>query len=315
MRNLDVTTLRSFVAVASSGGVTRAAGFLNLTQSAVSMQLKRLEELMGVALLDRANRRVALTPAGEQFLAYAKRMVELNDEAFSKLTDEKFEGEIVLGVPHDIVYPVIPYVLKRFNAEFPRMKVQLVASNTRALLAQFDRGECDLILTTEPGPGTGGETLATIPLRWVGAPDGTAFRQEPIRLAFGRSCKFRPIAQEVLNQAGLAWEMAVETNSDRTIEATISADLAISAMLEGTEPPQLALIGPGAGLPDLGHQQINMYGADDVTGAVNSQLAEMVRQGYAAMLARQSAQGLGAQDGPGGAGGPGNVLRPVRMSG
>lgn len=308
MRNLDVTTLRSFVAVARSGGVTRAAGFLNLTQSAVSMQLKRLEELMGVALLDRANRRVALTPAGEQFLAYAKRMVELNDEAFSKLTDEKFEGEIVLGVPHDIVYPVIPYVLKRFNAEFPRMKVQLIASNTRALLAQFDRGECDLILTTEPGPGTGSETLATIPLRWVGAPDGTAFRQEPIRLAFGRSCKFRPIAQEVLNQAGLAWEMAVETDSDRTIEATISADLAISAMLEGTEPPQLAPIGPGAGLPDLGHQQINMYGADDVTGAVNTQLAEMVRQGYAAMLARQ-----GGRSGPGGR--PGQVLRPVRMSG
>ena len=297
MRNLDVTTLRSFVAVAQSGGVTRAAGFLNLTQSAVSMQLKRLEELLGVDLLDRAGRSIALTPAGEQFLAYAKRMVELNDEAFSRLTDQQYEGEIVLGVPADIVYPVIPYVLKRFNAEFPRMKVQLVASNTRALKAQFARGEVDLILATEQGPGEGGETLATIPLRWVGAPDGSAFRHSPIRLAFGRSCKFRPIAQEVLNSAGLVWEMAVETDSDRTIEATISADLAISAMLEGCVPPQLEPIGPGAGLPDLGHQQINMYGAGDVTGVVNSQLAEMVRQGYAAMLP--------------GAG----MLSPVRMSG
>ena len=314
-RNIDMTALRSFATVADTGGVTRAAGLLNLTQSAVSMQIKRLEENLGRSLFSRSGRGVVLTGDGEQLLGYARKMLSLNDEVYQRLTDHAYEGEIVLGVPHDIVYPVIPQVLKRFNAEFPRMKVQLVASNTRALLEQFDRGECDLILTTEPGPGTGGETLATIPLRWVGAPDGTAFRQEPIRLAFGRSCKFRPIAQEVLNQAGLAWEMAVETDSDRTIEATISADLAISAMLEGTEPPQLALIGPGAGLPDLGHQQINMYGADDVTGAVNSQLAEMVRQGYAAMLARQSAQGLGAQDGLGGAGGAGNVLRSVRMSG
>ncbi len=303
MRNLDVTTLRSFVAVAQSGGVTRAAGFLNLTQSAVSMQIKRLEELLGVALLERANRAVSLTPAGEQFLAYARRMVELNDEAFARLTDQKFEGEVVLGVPHDIVYPVIPQVLKRFNAEFPRMKVQLIASNTRALKAQFGRGECDLILTTEPGPGEGGESLATVPLRWIGAPGGVAFRQSPVRLAFGRSCKFRPIAQEVLSRAGLDWEMAVETDSDRTIEATISADLAISAMLEGTSPPQLEPIPPGAGLPDLGIQRINMYGAGDVTGAVNGQLAQMLRQGYAAMLAR-----------PAGTLSPLRPARPARIS-
>lgn len=286
MGNLDVTTLRSFVAVAQSGGVTRAAGFLNLTQSAVSMQLKRLEELLGIALLDRSNRIVALSPAGEQFLAYAKRMVDLNDEIFSKLTDQKYEGEIVLGVPHDIVYPVVPQVLKRFNAEFPRMKVQLVASHTDKLKAQFARGECDLILTTEYGLDKGGETLTTIPLRWVGAPDGTALRTQPLRLAFGKHCKFRPLTLEVLNRAGIEWEMAVETDSDRTIEATISADLAVGAMLEGTEPAQLALIPPGLGLPDLGTQQINLYGGDDLTGAVNSRLAAMVRQGYDAMLAR-----------------------------
>lgn len=87
MRNLDVTTLRSFIAVAESGGVTRAAGFLNLTQSAVSMQLKRLEELLGLKLLERAGRTVSLTPSGEQLLSYAKRMVTMNDEIFTKMTD------------------------------------------------------------------------------------------------------------------------------------------------------------------------------------------------------------------------------------
>ena len=105
MRNLDVTTLRSFVAVAEAGGVTRAAGFLHLTQSAVSMQLKRLEELLGLELLDRSGRTIALTASGEQLLVYARRMVALNDEVMTRLTDQAYEGQITLGVPHDIVYP------------------------------------------------------------------------------------------------------------------------------------------------------------------------------------------------------------------
>ncbi len=287
-RNLDMTALRSFVTVADTGGVTRAAGLLNLTQSAVSMQIKRLEANLARALLVRSGRGVSLTADGEQLLGYARRLLSINDEVYQRMTDHAFEGEVVLGVPHDIVYPVIPQVLKRFNAEFPRMKVQLIASNTIALKADFARGQCDLILTTENNPDAGGEALATVPLRWVGAPGGAIHAQSPIRLAFGKNCKFRPVALEVLNRAGLAWEMAVETDSDRTIEATLSADLAISAMLEGTEPPQLELIAPDSGLPELGSQQIAMYGAGDLTNPVNSRLAEMVRQGYDTLLSHQA---------------------------
>jgi DNA-binding transcriptional LysR family regulator len=86
MRNLDMTALRSFVAVTEHGGVTRAAGMLNFTQSAVSMQLKRLEETLGVSLFDRSNRRIELTASGEQLLGYARRIVELNDEAMTSST-------------------------------------------------------------------------------------------------------------------------------------------------------------------------------------------------------------------------------------
>ena len=128
VRNLDITAMRSFVTVADAGGVTRAAGILHLTQSAVSMQLKRLEEMLALELLDRSGRSIALTAAGEQLLGYARRMVALNDEIMGRLTDQAFEGEVVLGVPHDIVYPAIPMVLRRFNAVYPRMKVQLVSS-------------------------------------------------------------------------------------------------------------------------------------------------------------------------------------------
>lgn len=149
MRNLDITTLRSFVAVADTGGVTRAASFLHLTQSAVSMQLKRLEEMLGVELLDRSGRNIGLTAAGEQLLGFARKMLSLNDEIITRLTDQAFEGEVTLGVPHDVVHPVIPMVMQRFNVQFPRVKVNLCTSNTRDLKMDFDQGRFDLIVTTE----------------------------------------------------------------------------------------------------------------------------------------------------------------------
>lgn len=283
MRNLDVTTLRSFVAVAEMGGVTRAAGFLNLTQSAVSMQLKRLEELLGLSLIDRSSRSVSLTASGEQLLSYARRMVTLNDEVMSRLTDQIYEGEIVLGVPHDIVYPAVPRVLQMFNARFPRMKVQLLTSFTRELKGQYRRGEVDVILTTETGLDSDGETLATKPLQWIGAPDGAAWKQRPLRLAFGRHCIFRGGAIAALEQAGVSWELAVETDSDRTIEATVAADLAIHAMLEGTKPEHLEVIDHGGALPELTQQNINLYATEKGKGEVVKVLCDQLRQAYLTM--------------------------------
>jgi len=158
IRNLDMTALRAFVTVADVGGVTKAAGRLHLTQSAVSMQLKRLEEAMGQALLDRSARSIALTGHGEQLLTYGRRILKLNDEVWGRMTDQAYEGEITFGVPADIVYPHIPGVLQTFAREFPRVKVQLISSFTSILKEQLDRGEVDMILTTESALEAGGET-------------------------------------------------------------------------------------------------------------------------------------------------------------
>jgi DNA-binding transcriptional LysR family regulator len=290
MRNLDITTLRSFVAVADSGGVTRAAGFLHLTQSAVSMQLKRLEDMLGLPLLDRSGRTIALTASGEQVLAYARRMVALNDEVITKLTDQAFEGVITLGVPHDVVYPAVPQVLKQFHAAFPRVKVQLEASYTRRLKEQFAKGERDVIVNTEAGVDQGGEVLAVKPLVWVGAPGGTAWRQRPLQLAFCRYCVFRAQIVEDLDADGMAWEMSVDTDSDRAIEAAVSADLAVHAMIEGTQPPYLEVVDHGGALPALRVQQINLYGAQDGKDQVRDHLVHLLRTAFSgAPLARLKA--------------------------
>ncbi|SFQ95267.1 LysR family transcriptional regulator [Poseidonocella sedimentorum] len=279
-RNLDLTALRSFVAVADTGGVTKAAGFLSLTQSAVSMQLKRLEESLGLQLLDRSARQIALTGSGEQLLAYARRMLQLNDEVYSRLTDTAFEGEVVLGVPHDIIYPAIPRVLQQFHADYPRMRVQLLSSFTRSLKQKFDHGDVHIILTTEDVATTGGETLAELPLYWMGAPGGTAWRQRPLRLAFARNCIFRGSALKGLEAAGVPWEIAVESDADRTIEATVSADLAVTAMLEGTEPPQYERIQHGGALPELKGKQINCYSRADALDQAGQHLHHLIRTFY-----------------------------------
>ncbi|MDJ0629941.1 MAG: LysR family transcriptional regulator [Rhodobacter sp.] len=282
-RNLDITALRSFVTVADTGSVTRASGYLNLTQSAVSMQLKRLEMALGQQLLDRSARAIALTSAGEQILGYALRMLELNDELLERLSDQEVETEIVLGVPYDIVYPAMPEVLKRFNAEFPRVKVQLVSSYTNELKERFANGSCEIILTTESAPDAGGETLATLPMNWVGAPHGKAWRRRPLRVAFCSFCRFRQPALRALDEADIPWELAIDSGFDRAIEATISADLAVGAMLDGAQPPHIKPITDTGVLPDLPAQQINLYAPERPAGRAVSDLVAMIRQAYVAL--------------------------------
>ncbi|WP_434288224.1 LysR family transcriptional regulator [Celeribacter sp. SCSIO 80788] len=279
-RNLDLTALRSFVTVADCGGVTRAAGALNLTQSAVSMQLKRLEESLDVRLLDRSARKIALTAPGEQLLSYARRMLELNDEAFSRLTATEFEGEIVLGVPHDIVYPSIPLVLQHFHADYPRMRVNLESSFTTQLKEKFARGDCDMILTTEDDLDAGGETLVELPLVWIGAPNGSAWRQRPLRLAFEHRCIFRKGVQEALDRAGIPWDVSIESDQTRTIEASVSADLAVHVMLENTAPPYSEPIQHGGALPELASKKINLYISEQMKGEAAERLRDLIRQAY-----------------------------------
>jgi len=285
-RNLDMTSLRSFVAIADAGGVTRAAGFLNLTQSAVSMQIKRLEEMLDLELLDRTGRKVGLTAAGEQLLGYARRMLLLNDEVFGRLTQAAHHGEVVLGVPHDLVYPAIPQVMQRFSKDFPKMRLQLISSFTRVLKAQFSRGECDVILTTEDSVEPGGETLAELPLVWIGAPGGQAWRARPLRLAHEVNCIFRQGVQAALDEAGIRWEMAVESDSTRAVEATVSADLAVHTVLAGSEPPYMERILHHGALPDLGRMKVNMYVADPVHSPAVEALAELIRRAYAVKAVR-----------------------------
>lgn len=279
-RTLDLVALRSFVAVVDAGGVTRAAGLLNLTQSAVSMQLKRLEEALDLGLFARAARKLTLTPEGEQLLGFARRMLALNDEALARLTSATYEGEIRLGVPHDIVYPAIPGILKRLAGRYPRVRVNLVSSFTLLLKEGFQRGELDVILTTEESPGAEAERLGERPLVWVGAEEGLVWQKRPLRIGFKDTCIFRRKAVAALDKAGIPWEMAVDGESEQAIEATVAADLAVSARLTNAMPVGIAAIDARGMLPDLGSQVICLYAAPTLVGEAADLLKQELRNAY-----------------------------------
>ena len=281
-RHLDLAALRSFAAVADTGGVTRAAGFLHLTQSAVSMQIKRLEEALEVRLLDRTGRGVTVTQEGAQLLGYARRMLALNDEALGRMTHPDYEGEIVLGVPSDIVLPAIPHVLRAFAARHPRMNVNLVTSHTRDLRAQHARGEVDVVLTTERKVADGGEEISRRPLQWIGAPEGRAWRERPMPLAFERQCIFFPEVVSALEGAGIPWRSTTRTDSTRTVGAMVLADLAVHAYLEGVSLARIVPVPHGGALPPLPDWAIGLYGPAGAAGAPVSDMMHLLREAFGA---------------------------------
>jgi DNA-binding transcriptional LysR family regulator len=278
-RHLDLTALRSLVAVAEAGGVTRAAGRVHLTQSAVSMQLKRLEEALGQPLLDRAGRGIALTAQGEQLVAYGRRILALNDEVWARMTAQEFEGAITFGAPYDVIYPHIPGVLQRFAAEYPRVKVQLASLFTAELKDLFARGEVDLILTTEEGCDRGGERLARQPIVWVGAEGGQAWRSRPLRFASTSRCLFKRPALDRLEAAGVPWELAVDSVATLPVEASVAADLAVSVNLESAVPKGCEVVRHCGALPALPIYRINLYRKPGE--ALVERLADFLRAAYA----------------------------------
>jgi len=277
-RNIDTALLRAFAAVAETGGMTKAARLLNVTQAAVSQQVKRLEESFGCRLFERDRRGLRLTPSGERLLARAQRLLAVNDEVWAMMTAPDFAGEVRFGVPHDVVRPYVPPVLKHFDQAWPRVRVTLVCDTSPRLLAMLDRGEVDLTMTTEAGCGPHGEVLFANPLVWVGAKGGRAWERDPLPISTGdETCTFRPATLKALADTGRDWRTVCEVSSFEAICATIEADLAVAALVGSAVPEGLQILGERSGLPRLPVFSVNLYLARVGASDIALELARHVR--------------------------------------
>ena len=262
LQNLDLSTLRSFITIAETGSMTRAAGRLFMTQSAISMQIKRLEASLGLTVFERSAQGMRTTSEGEQLLHYASRLLAINDEAMGRLTSPDYEGLIRLGVPGDIIYPHIPRILKDFSRDFPRVQIKISSGPTINLKKQFNQGLLDVVLTTEAGASPGGRVISKEPLVWTGAADGNAWKKRPLPLGISKNCAFRATATRALDEASLDWIDVVASEDDTAAMAMVSADLCISAELSDVEGSGRVAIEHGGQLPELPEFSIVLYSSN-----------------------------------------------------
>lgn len=281
LRNLDLGTLRSFVTIAETGSMTRAASRLFMTQSAISMQIKRLENSLDLSVFERSAHGMSPTTEGEQLLSFANQMLALNDEAMGRLTSADYEGQIRLGAPGDVIYPHIPGILKEFNRDYPRVQIRFSSSPTITLRSEFEQGLHDVVLTTEKTPGQGGKVISTQSLVWVGAKDGNAWKKRPLPLGFAKNCAFRSGVTKTLDEAGLKWIDIVASLDAVASEAMTSADLCVYAGLESDKSSSRGAIDHGGQLPELPEYSIVLYGADNADNQIVQTLVEYLLRGYA----------------------------------
>lgn len=286
-RNLDTTLLRSFVAVADSASMTAAANLLNLTQGAVSQQVKRLEEMLGGALFERDRRGLKLTPMGERLFAKAKRLLSLNDEIWSDLTAETVKGRVRIGVPYDLVDTRLAPVLKAFAEAYPQVEISLTCNTSPKLREALASGTVDLAIIEEPiGPGLNpsaqsGECLGIERLVWVGAKGGVAHRKRPLPLSMvSDTCAFRPLVLRALQRAEIEWRTVFENGIEAT-RAIVRTDLAVTAWLTSTVPADLIPLGPESDLPDLPNFSINLHLPRSGAGKAVLEFARYLREGFA----------------------------------
>ncbi|MBT2323330.1 LysR family transcriptional regulator [Variovorax paradoxus] len=295
----DLDVLRSFSTGMALGSFARAADKLGRSTSAVSAQLKKLESQAGTALFRKAGRGLELTDAGETMLAYAHRLLEINDEAAAAMRGVDLQGWVRLGLQEDLGETLLPGVLGRFARAHPRVRIEACVARSAELRERLHLGQLDLALIWEAEGRLAlahGERLVRLPLQWVGpAAAGTLAaapwwieRQRPGArrskealplVLLDAPCPLREIVTTVLERAGIPWRHAFTSASLAALWAATSAGLGLSARTSFGLPPQVrALDRAGTGLPALPQMALAMYRAQAEPEAPVARLAELLRE-------------------------------------
>ncbi len=281
---LELDVLRTFVAIAETGSFSAAANSVFRTPSAVSMQIKKLEETLGRPMFTRDARSVSLTPDGEVLLGYARRLLAINREAVSKFVVPEINGVVHLGSPDDIGERVMPTVLKRFARTHPGISVDTVIDQSSNLRRRLEERKLDLTLVT-CGLDTvpeGAEAVRTEPLVWAGAKGGSAHMCRPLPVSvWEEGCAWRAGAIEGLDAAGIDYRIAYMSAHGAGQRAAILSDLAIAPLPLSCVGEDLVILGECDGLPEIGSYTVAMLVRPDADSAVLA-AADHIRAAFAA---------------------------------
>lgn len=305
--NLDMDALRGFVAGIEAGSFARAADRLGRSTSALSAQLRKLEDQVGGALVRRHGRGLALTEGGEALLSYARRLLSLNDEAVGAVGGVALEGWIRLGLQQDFGETVLPQVLGRFARTHPKVRIEGRIARNDELTGKIASGQLDLALAWDDGAASSAERIAALPLCWLGAaalePAWHAGGPEPLPLAaLEAPCLLRATAAEHLDRRGIAWRVAFVTPSLGGLWAATAAGLGIAIRTPFGIPPSVRVLDPARhGLPDLPSLGLMLHAPNPNADPVTDHMAALIRQAIREALPGEWSRGgtgAGTADGP-----------------
>lgn len=262
--DLDFDLLRCFVAVAETGGFTTAGERIGLTQSGISVRIRKLEERLGRRLLDRTSRSVAPTQEGEQFLNYARRMIDLNDEAVARITGARAEGRLNLGIADYVVPRLLPDLLGKFARRQPGVKMEMRTGLSMDLLPAYEQGDFDLVIACRSMAFKDGGLLYRDALIWVAAPgfDLRLDRTVPL-VTLPPHCTHRGLSLQALDQAGIGWEIVYVSSSTAGVQAAVLGGLGIAMIPRSAMISELRILGPAEGLPKLPDFDIAIFPRED----------------------------------------------------
>lgn len=252
MKMLDHDVMATIVAIAETGNMSRAAEVVNRSQSAVSMQIKSLEEALGRQLFVRRARSVMPTREGEVLLGFARRMLALRDEAWAAVVRPDVTGKVVIGVPDDYASSLLPSVLKKFSATYPKVEIQVIGLPSSALAPLIKDGEVDLVCGTKV-KGLSGEFVRLEPMAWAAMANGPrVWEERPLPIAvFLPGSVARENAIRSLQTAKLPYRTSYESPSLLGLLSMVEAGLAVAPLARCAIPAQLTVLGRSHGLPEL----------------------------------------------------------------
>ncbi|WP_225205412.1 LysR substrate-binding domain-containing protein [Novosphingobium huizhouense] len=264
LRNLDIDLLRCFVTIAETGSLTRAGQRLGRTQSAISLQLKRLEDQLGRTLFERSPRFLAITPEGERLIGPARQILRLNDATVAEMFEPDVAGQVRLGVPEDFATAHLPAVLAAFAEAHPLVELEVTCDLTLNLLERFHAGAFDLVLVKrqpeqarDPGVRVWRE-----PLVWVGRDRQAIADVARIPLVVSpEPCVYRRRASDALDAMGRPWRVAYTSTSLAGSLSAVRAGLGITVLPFEMVPPGLTALGEESGLPPLYDTEIALIEA------------------------------------------------------
>ncbi|WP_248769558.1 LysR substrate-binding domain-containing protein [Pseudomonas sp. MWU12-2345] len=250
--HLDGTLLKVFVAIIECQGFSAAAERLHKTQSTVSQSLQRLEEVVGTPLIHRTSRSISLTPSGETFLIYARRILKLHNEAINAAHLPNDLACIHVGMPEDYAQYCLAEVLRDFREHFPKVRPDVCCEASVALVGRLQRGELDLVLGVQHANLQQGEFLCDEPLVWVTADERAWADDQSVPLAvYAEGCAFRANAIDALAEAGRAWHVVYTSQSPRGIGVAIEGGDTVGVTARRLVPEGWRILDERDGFPAI----------------------------------------------------------------